>query len=66
MRTNNSIIKNIIYKFSLEILRIFIPIISVPYIYRIFKPEIMGNIEFSQSISGYFLFLQDLVYILMV
>ena len=54
MRKNNSILKNIIYKFSLEILRIFIPIISVPYIYRIFRPEIMGNIEFSQSISGYF------------
>lgn len=54
MRTNNSIIKNIIYKFSLEVLRIFIPIISVPYIYRIFKPEIMGQIEFSQSIVGYF------------
>lgn len=51
---NNSILKNIIYKFFLEILRIFIPIISVPYIYRIFKPEIMGNIEFSQSVSGYF------------
>lgn len=54
MKKNNSIIKNVIYKFSLEILRIFIPIISVPYIYRIFKPEIMGNIELSQSISGYF------------
>ena len=54
MKKDNSIIKNVIYKFSLEILRIFIPIISVPYIYRIFKPEIMGNIEFSQSISGYF------------
>ena len=54
MKTNNSIFKNIIYKFSLEILRIFIPIISVPYIYRIFKPEIMGQIEFSQSIVGYF------------
>lgn len=50
----NSILKNIIYKFSLEVLRIFIPIISVPYIYRIFKPEIMGQIEFSQSIVGYF------------
>lgn len=50
----NTILKNIIYKFSLEVLRIFIPIISVPYIYRIFKPDIMGNIEFSQSITGYF------------
>lgn len=51
---NKLIIKNFIFKLSLEILRIIIPIISIPYVYRIFKPEIMGNIEFSQSISGYF------------
>ncbi|WP_291258999.1 oligosaccharide flippase family protein [Fusobacterium sp.] len=54
MKKSNSIVKNAIFKFSLEILRIFIPIISVPYIYRIFNPEIMGQIEFSQSIVGYF------------
>ena len=51
---DNFIIKNIMFKFLLEILRIIIPIISVPYIYRIFKPEIMGQVEFSQSIVGYF------------
>lgn len=51
---NNSIVKNIIFKFLLELFRIIIPIISVPYIYRVFKPEIMGQIEFSQSIVGYF------------
>lgn len=50
----NSILKNVIYKFSLELLRILIPIVTIPYIYRIFKPEIMGNIGFSQSISEYF------------
>lgn len=49
-----SILKNVMYKFFLEVFRIIIPIISVPYIYRIFKPEIMGQIEFSQSIVGYF------------
>lgn len=51
---NNSILKNVIFKFSLEILRILIPIICIPYIYRIFKPEVMGQIEFSQSIVNYF------------
>ena len=51
---NKSIKKNFFFKLFLEILRIIIPIISVPYVYRIFKPEIMGNIEFTQSISGYF------------
>lgn len=50
-----SIIKNIIFKSSLEIMRVIIPIISLPYIYRIFKPDIMGKIEFSQSIKEYFL-----------
>lgn len=54
MRTTNSILKNTIYKILLEILKIIIPIITVPYVYRIFKPEIMGNIEFSQSIANYF------------
>ena len=51
---NKLLLKNFLYKIVLEILKIFIPIISVPYIYRIFKPEIMGQIEFSQSIVGYF------------
>lgn len=51
---NKSYLENFLFKFFLEILRIIIPIISFPYVYRIFKPEIMGNIEFSQSISGYF------------
>lgn len=51
---NNSILKNTIYKVLLDILKIIIPIITIPYIYRIFKPEIMGNIEFSQSIVNYF------------
>ena len=54
MRTTNSILKNTIYKILLEILKIIIPIITVSYVYRIFKPEIMGNIEFSQSIANYF------------
>lgn len=49
-----AIIKNIIFKIILEVFRMIIPVISFPYIYRIFKPEIMGQIEFSQSIVGYF------------
>lgn len=51
---NKLIIKNFLYKITVEILRIIMPIITVPYIYRIFSPEMMGKIEFSQSISGYF------------
>lgn len=51
---NKSVIANILYKFVLEIFRILIPVVTLPYVYRIFNPEIMGNIEFSQSIANYF------------
>lgn len=53
-KMKKKLIQNFLFKLSLEILRIVIPIISIPYVYRIFRPKIMGNIEFSQSISGYF------------
>lgn len=52
---NKSLKINFLFKILLEMLRIGIPIISIPYIYRIFNPQIMGNMEFSESISGYFL-----------
>lgn len=51
---NKSILTNSLYKVCLDLLRIIIPIISMPYIYRVFNPEIMGNLEFSLSISNYF------------
>lgn len=49
-----SILKNTIYKLVLEFLRVGIPLITIPYIYRIFKPEVMGRIEISQAIITYF------------
>ncbi|RRD27103.1 oligosaccharide flippase family protein [Fusobacterium canifelinum] len=48
------ILKNFIYKSLIDILKIIIPIITIPYVYRIFSPEIMGKIEFSLSITSYF------------
>lgn len=50
----NLIIKNTIYKFITDLLRLLLPVISMPYIYRIFSPNMMGKIEFSRSIAGYF------------
>lgn len=50
----NLLLKNAIYKFSLNILKIIIPILTFPYIYRVFSPEIIGRVEFSHSITSYF------------
>lgn len=44
---------NSIYKLILELFKILIPIITLPYVYRKFSPEIMGNIVFSQTIVDY-------------
>lgn len=49
-----SILKNTIYKLLLEILRVIIPIVTIPYVYRIFNPKLMGNVEISQAIITYF------------
>ena len=51
----NLLLKNVIYKFSLNILKILIPVVTFPYIYRVFNPETIGRIEFAQSISNYFM-----------
>lgn len=52
---NNSLIKNIIYKSILNLFNIILPILTIPYVYRLFNSEIMGQIEFTQSITNYFL-----------
>lgn len=49
-----SILKNSIYKVIVEVLRIIVPIITIPYVYRKFNPTLMGNIEISQSIITFF------------
>lgn len=48
------VVKNFLYKVLVDILKIIIPIITIPYIYRIFSPELMGKVEFSLSIINYF------------
>lgn len=49
-----SLLKNSLYKITLDSLRILIPLITMPYIYRIFNTDIMGEIQYSLSISNYF------------
>lgn len=51
---NKSLLKNFMYKILLNIFNIFLPLLTIPYIYRLFEPKIMGEIEFTQSIMNYF------------
>ncbi|MDM0466711.1 flippase [Clostridium perfringens] len=51
---SKSISKNIIFKFLLNIFNVVVPIIVSPYVLRVLGPDIMGSINFSQTIYGYF------------
>ena len=48
------VIKNYLYNLSYQILTIILPIITVPYVTRIFTSEDLGNYGFCNSIVSYF------------
>ena len=48
------LIKNYLYNLSYQILTIILPIITVPYVTRIFTSEDLGNYGFYNSIVSYF------------
>ena len=48
------VIKNYLYNLSYQILTIILPIITVPYVTRIFTSEALGNYIFYNSILSYF------------
>lgn len=52
---NKSLLKNFIYKITLNIFNIVLPLLTIPYVYRLFNPSILGEIEFTQSLMNYFL-----------
>ena len=48
------VIKNYLYNLSYQILTIILPIITVPYVTRLFTSEALGNYVFYNSIVSYF------------
>ena len=48
------VIKNYLYNLSYQLLTIILPIITVPYVTRIFTSEALGNYVFYNSIVSYF------------
>ena len=48
------VIKNYLYNLSYQILTIILPIITVPYVTRIFTSDSLGNYGFYNSIVSYF------------
>lgn len=51
----DSILKNQIFNFSMQILNIIFPLIAIPYTTRLFGPNILGEVNFANSIVQYFM-----------
>ena len=49
-----SLLNNIIAKGILNVFNIIIPLLIVPYIYRVFNPVIIGEIEYAMTLYTYF------------
>lgn len=48
------VLKNFIYNLLYKVLTIILPFITVPYVTRIFNPNIMGSYNYTASITAYF------------
>ena len=53
----DSILKNQIFNFSMQILNILFPLIAIPYTTRLFGPEVLGEVNYANSIVQYFIML---------
>ncbi|AME08883.1 MULTISPECIES: oligosaccharide flippase family protein [Gemella] len=54
------LLKNYLYNVSYQLLNIILPIITVPYVTRVFTSENLGNYGFYNSIVSYFVLLANL------
>lgn len=51
----DSILKNQIFNFFMQMLNIIFPLIAIPYTTRLFGPDILGEVNFASSIVQYFI-----------
>ena len=51
----DSIFKNQFFNFSMQILNLIFPLLAIPYTTRLFGPEILGEVNFANSIVQYFI-----------
>ena len=53
----DSILKNQVFNFSIQILNLIFPLMATPYITRLFGPGILGEVNYANSIVQYFVLL---------
>lgn len=59
------IIHNVLAKGGLTIFNLILPLVVMPYIYRVLDPHDLGMIEYATAIVTYFQYLECWEYIIM-
>jgi O-antigen/teichoic acid export membrane protein len=57
---NNSVSKNTFYNIFINIIKVLIPLLTIPYISRVLGPKNLGTINFIRSIINYFIIIAGL------
>lgn len=56
----NSVSKNTFYNLLINLIKVLIPLLTIPYISRILGPEKLGTVNFIRSIINYFIIIAGL------
>lgn len=51
----DSIFKNQLFNMAMQVLNLLFPILAIPYTTRLFGPEILGEVNFANSVVQYFI-----------
>ena len=51
----DSIFKNQFFNMAMQVLNLLFPILAIPYTTRLFGPEILGEVNFANSVVQYFI-----------
>lgn len=54
MMANPSIVQNTIFRGLLSFFNLAVPLLVVPYVYRVLSPETIGSVEYATTIFSYF------------
>lgn len=60
MRKEKSLVKNIAYNMVSQVVALIVPLITAPYIARVFNPEIIGSYSYALAVSSYFVLFECL------
>lgn len=51
---SKSILKNILAKSVMGVFNMLVPLLVIPYVYRVLNPEVVGNVEYGATLYSYF------------